>query len=160
MDPLCETTWLLCTVKRVKMVIICEQLFFNLISIKFSALKKHENVTDGQTNRIQSIQSYFLVITIQQVCQEIEIILVMSSICIYYNSQIEHFTMSFICPPTCSYAINLIADSGAIFNTLMPLPRQSDLTPPSFNICRKPSLIVSLFFFSIFDPCTYKWKYK
>lgn len=49
-----------------------------------------------------------------------------------------------------------MADSGAIFITLMPFPRQSDLTPPSFNICLKPSLIVNLFFFSIFCPWTWK----
>ena len=46
---------------------------------------------------------------------------------------------------TCSYAINLRADSGAIFITLMPFPRHSDFTPPSFNICLNPDAMVILF---------------
>ena len=46
---------------------------------------------------------------------------------------------------TCSYAINLRADSGAIFITLMPFPRHRDLTPPSFNICLNPDAMVILF---------------
>lgn len=37
--------------------------------------------------------------------------------------------------------MNFIADSGAIFKTLMPLPRHSDLTPPSRIICPKPPVI-------------------
>ena len=39
---------------------------------------------------------------------------------------------------TCSYAINLSADSGAIFKTLIKFPLHSDFTPPSFNIYCKP----------------------
>lgn len=34
--------------------------------------------------------------------------------------------------------MNLIAVSGAIFKTLVPLPRQSDVRPPSCIICLKP----------------------
>ena len=39
---------------------------------------------------------------------------------------------------TCSYAINLIDVSGAIFKTLIPFPLHSDDRPPSFIICLKP----------------------
>lgn len=42
---------------------------------------------------------------------------------------------------TCSYAMNLMADSGAILRTLMPLPRQSDLAPPSRIICVNPPMM-------------------
>lgn len=34
--------------------------------------------------------------------------------------------------------MNLMADSGAILRTLMPLPRQSDRAPPSRIICVNP----------------------
>lgn len=39
---------------------------------------------------------------------------------------------------TCSYAMNLIAVSGAIFKTLIPFPLHSDVRPPSEIICLKP----------------------
>ncbi len=39
---------------------------------------------------------------------------------------------------TCSYAMNFIAVSGAIFKTLIPLPLHSDVRPPSVIICLKP----------------------
>lgn len=42
---------------------------------------------------------------------------------------------------TCSYAMNLMADSGAILRTLMPLPRQRDLAPPSRIICVNPPMM-------------------
>lgn len=42
---------------------------------------------------------------------------------------------------TCSYAINLIALSGAILITLIPFPRHKDWVPPSCNICFKPDNI-------------------
>ncbi len=54
---------------------------------------------------------------------------------------------------TCSYAINLMADSGAILATLMPLPLHSDRNPPSLTITRKPVTIPKLL---LVDPCTYK----
>lgn len=37
---------------------------------------------------------------------------------------------------SCSYAMNLMADSGAIFITLIPLPRHKLLTPPSWSMWR------------------------
>ena len=46
---------------------------------------------------------------------------------------------------TCSYAVNLIAVSGAIFKTLTPLPLQRDFTPPSLIICLKPPTKLILF---------------
>lgn len=39
---------------------------------------------------------------------------------------------------TCSYAMNLIAVSGAIFRTLIPFPLHSEVRPPSEIICLKP----------------------
>jgi hypothetical protein len=36
--------------------------------------------------------------------------------------------------------MNLIAVSGAIFKTLIPLPLQSENQPPSLNICLKQML--------------------
>ena len=41
---------------------------------------------------------------------------------------------------TCSYAMNLIAVSGAIFKTLIPFPLQSEARPPSMIICLKPPI--------------------
>lgn len=39
---------------------------------------------------------------------------------------------------TCSYAMNLIAVSGAIFKTLIPFPLHIEVRPPSLIICLKP----------------------
>lgn len=41
---------------------------------------------------------------------------------------------------TCSYAMNLMAVSGAIFKTLIPFPRHKDVRPPSLIICLKPPI--------------------
>jgi len=53
---------------------------------------------------------------------------------------------------TCSYDMNLSADSGAILSTLMPLPRHKDRTPPSINMCCRPLMRPKRF---LRDPYTY-----
>lgn len=53
----------------------------------------------------------------------------------YVRSKLEIFFLYFL---TCSYAMNLIAVSGAIFMTLTPLPRHREATPPSLIICLNP----------------------
>lgn len=57
----------------------------------------------------------------------------------HLREQKTQFHFLTVCPLTCSQAINLMADSGAIFRTLIPFPLQSESTPPSWIIPLRPN---------------------